>query len=200
MRKFWIVIVMIAGVLVACAPTDTGETTGDDDAGDSASDIIDTVPTPTREGDTSADITGDPGSGFGFDSTEAGFSAVYTGADTGEVAGIGIIGCENGVYVIRPYADGFPQISIILAEDTSTGTYTLSDNAGDGSTVTATIFFEDGRVFAAGVTGSLTLEALATAPNQDVRGTFSFSATSGSASMDVAGSFDFVSDADAVYC
>lgn len=198
MRKFGFIILLIAGVLVACAPTETP--TDSTDNGDSANDIIDSVATPTREGDTGTDITGDPGSGFGFDSTEAGFSAIYTGAEVGEVVGAGTINCENGVYVIRPYADGFPQISVILAEGAIADTYALENNAGDGSTTTATLFFEDGRVFAGGVTGSLTIEALATAPNQDVRGTFTFSATSDSASIDVTGSFDFVSSADATYC
>ena len=161
------------------------------------------APTPTREGDDSGvDVSGDPGSGFGLGdvSDVVGFSGQLSGAETLDVSGTGMINCENSVYVIRADMSSFPQVSLILSSGASPDTYTLANNTGDGSVASATVFFEDGRVFATNVEGILIINDLANTPNETVRGSFDFSASSGAQTINARGEFDFVSSEDAVYC
>jgi|GEM_PF-5826370 len=204
LKRLLFLIVMVA--LAACAPTvtDTPDNTGDttDETGNPTS----SVPTPTREGDTSddgIDVVGDPGSGFGLGDVndgDAGFVAEITGAEEAAVIGTGTINCENNVYVLRAELASFPQIAIILPEGASPGNFNLVDNTGDGTVASATVFFEDGRVFAVDVEGIVIVSDLATQAGQPVSGSFDFSASSGAESVNVRGEFDFVSGEDAIYC
>ena len=198
-RSLLILLLMLA--ITACAPTTTepSNPTSIPNNNDTNN-----APTPTREGDDSNDIevSSDPGSGFGLgdDSDSTGFTAQLDGAETLDVSGAGTINCENGVYVIRANMSSFPQLSLILPSGASPETFNLANNMGDGSVASASVFFEDGRVFAASVDGILIINDLATSPNQTVRGSFDFSASSGSQTINARGEFDFVSGDDAVYC
>lgn len=202
-------------LLVACSPTTSTEDANDisDNSGSelNLTSIPVTIapttennsdPIPTREGVTT-DVSSDSGSGFGLDDAVpqgSGFTAEIDGAETLTVSGIGVINCENNVYVIRASLDSFPQISLILPGNASPGNFTLVNNPGDGSAASATVFFEDGRVFATAIDGILIINALATEPGQAVSGNFDFSARSSSQTINASGEFEFVSGEDAVYC
>lgn len=192
MLRTLIIFLLLLG-LSACE-TGTGST---------PSSPIDNIPTPTREGDDSGiEVSGDPGSGFGLGdaSTDIGFTGQLDGAETLDVSGVGMLNCENSVYVIRADISSFPQVSLILPSGASPDTYTLANNRGDGSVASATVFFEDGRVFASSVEGILIINDLANSPNQTVRGSFDFSASSGAQTINARGEFNFVSSENAVYC
>jgi len=185
LKQALIFLTLIA--IASCTPSDTVNNS-------------DSAPIPTREGDI--EVSGDPGSGFGLGdaSNDSGFVAEMSGAETETLSGAGTINCENSVYVIRPSLDSFPQISLILPGNATPGTFTPVNNPGDGSAASASVFFEDGRVFATGIEGILIVNDLATAPGQAVSGNFDFSARSNSESISVRGEFDFISTEDAVYC
>ena len=185
-----LMIMLILIVIASCTPSDTVNNNTDSGA------------TPTREGDSDIEVSGDPGSGFGLsdESDDGGFVAELSGAETETLSGAGIINCENSVYVIRPSLDSFPQISLILPRDAGTGSFNLVNNPGDGSAASATVFFDDGRVFAIGVDGILIVDAIATEAGQAVQGSFDFSASSGSEIIDARGEFDFISGEDTIYC
>ncbi len=187
-----LVILIIIALLGACAPTTTTDTTGNNE------------PVPTREGASADDIevSGDPGSGFGLGDAGAdgGFIAELSGASNESLSGRGVINCENNVYVIRPALDMFPQVSLILPTGATPDNYTLANNQGDGSAASASVFFADGRVFAANVNGIVIINNLATQAGQPVSGSFDFSASSGSQTIDARGEFDFISGEDAIYC
>ena len=130
-------------------------------------------PVPTREGVDagSGSIEGDVFDGSGF-------FAVLEGAESLVVEDEGTINCENGGYVIRPAINTFPQISLILPVNSGAGNYPLVNNSGDGSVATATVFFNDGRVFASAIDGILIVNSLASSAGQVVSGTFDFSGSS----------------------
>ncbi|MEO1288613.1 MAG: hypothetical protein AAFV93_12660 [Chloroflexota bacterium] len=191
MMRLIVTLLLIA--LSACAPTTSSPT----------SDNTNTDPIPTREGvDNSDEVTGDPGSGFGLGDagSEAGFTADLSGAITATLANAGTINCENNGYVIRGSLDSFPQISLILPIGASPDTFTLSDNTGDGSVATATVFLQDGSVYASNVEGILIVNDLATEAGQAVKGSFDFSASSSNNRINARGEFDFISSENAVYC
>lgn len=194
MRILSMLILLLA--LVACTPT-TGSPTAD------------TIPTPTREGsvitgETNGDngsVTGDLGIGFGVSELpNTPFAALVTGAEAISISGDGAFGCENGLYVIRSSASDFPQVSLILPSNASTGEFALSTNQGDGATASASLFFADGRVFAGGVDGLLVIESLATAPTQQIIGSFVFTANNGGAEVEVQGQFSFIALPTTVFC
>lgn len=198
LKRFALLLLIVS--LVACAPVAT-------DTPDLTDNPTDNHPTPTREGDVSNDdgdieVSGDPGSGFGLGdaSAEGAFTAEITGAEEVSISETGVINCENNVYVIRPSLDSFPQISLILPQGASPGNFNLVNNTGDGTVATASLFFEDGRVFAVAVEGILIVNDLATQAGQSVSGSFDFSASSGAETINVRGEFDFVSGEDAIYC
>jgi hypothetical protein len=169
---------------------------------------IDSLPTPSREGQVSGntdEIVGDPGSGFGLNvlgenQSENGFVAQTEGAVRISITGIGSINCENAVYVIRPNLNTFPQVSLILPQSARPTNYTLVENTGDGTVASASLFLADGSVFAEAVEGLLIINELASAANQAVKGSFDFTASNGLSQVAVRGTFDFISAADADYC
>jgi hypothetical protein len=167
------------------------------------------LPTPTREGsvisdDTGGDngsVIGDPGFGFGENELpNTPFAALVTGALEITVTGDGAFGCENGVYVIRSSASDFPQVSLILPANAEAATYELADNQGDGSVASASLFLQDGRVYAANVEGLLVVVNIASAPMGQISGSFDFTAHNGSDEVNVRGQFNMIAAPDAVFC
>ena len=154
---------------------------------------------PTQEGGTGVDISGDPGSGFGFgDMLEGeGFAAVVSGDNIAlEFDDTGYYGCENGnTYAIRPTNGSLPQLTIIVPADVAPGTYTLGDR-----NVTATVVTADNQVYAGILDGFLVIDSIATAAGQQVKGSFVFSATNGSNTVSAQGEFDFMPASDTVFC
>lgn len=185
-------------IVAACTPTDTtlptqavlpdGNTAGS------------SVPTPTREGASEA-VVGDAGSGFGFEnSADAPFYATISGAIDAQIGGEGYIACENGRYTVRTSPQGLEQVTLILPPQPATGTYNLRDNSSDTASVSATVSFDDGAVYAGNIDGILILDTVATANGEGISGTFDFSASNGAGSIMVRGELDFSATADATFC
>ena len=184
-----LVLMILGAILAACStpPANTVNPTATT-SGESA---------PTQEG--GIDVSGDPGSGFGFgDMLEGeGFAAVVSGDNVAlEFHGMGYYGCENGnTYAIRPASGGLPQLTIIVPSDIAPGNYTLGDR-----NITATIATADNQVYAGILDGILVIDSIATAAGQQVKGSFDFSATNGSNSVTAQGEFDFMPASDTVFC
>jgi hypothetical protein len=187
--KYLLVLMTMLLVLAACStpPANTTNPTAVTN-GESA---------PTQEG--GIDVSGDPGTGFGFgDMLEGeGFAAVVSGDNVAlEFHGTGYYGCENGnTYAIRPSSGGLPQLTIIVPADIAAGTYTLGDR-----NITAMIATADNQVYAGILDGILVLDGIATAAGQQVKGSFDFSATNGSNTVAAQGVFDFMPASDTVFC
>jgi hypothetical protein len=152
---------------------------------------------PTQEG--GIDVSGDPGTGFGFgDMLEGeGFAAVVSGDNVAlEFNDAGYYGCENGnTYAIRPANGNLPQLTIIVPADIAPGNYTLGDR-----NITAMVVTADNQVYAGILDGILVLDSIATAANQQVKGSFDFSATNGSNTVLAQGEFDFMPASATVFC
>lgn len=187
--KYLLILMLL--VLAACStpPANTTNPTGNPNG----------EGVPTQEGGTGVDVSGDPGSGFGFgDMLEGeGFAAVVSGNNVAlEFDDVGYYGCENGnTYAIRPANGSLPQLTIIVPADITPGTYTLGDR-----NVTATVATADNQVYAGILDGILVIDSIATAANQQVKGSFDFSATNGSNSVSAQGEFDFMPASDTVFC
>lgn len=201
-------IVMLIGLLAACAPTETDSPTV------AVTSDEPVAATPTRENDAEAasvsiptansdnSLQGDPGSDAGFQVAAAqdGFQFSLFGATTAEDIGAGVLNCENGQMVIRATNGDFPQITLILPQGSGTGEFTLHDHSLTGDSASASVFLADGSVFAADVEGILIVDALADAIAEEVRGSFDFSASSGTSLINARGEFDFVADAQDSFC
>ena len=189
--KQLLILMILIGILTACStpPANTTNPTATV-SGESA---------PTQEGGTGIEVSGDPGSGFGFgDMLEGeGFAAVVSGNNVAlEFDDAGYYGCENGnTYAIRPASGGLPQLTIIVPADIAPGNYTLGDR-----NITATIATADNQVYAGILDGILVIDSIATAAGQQVKGSFDFSATNGSNSVTAQGEFDFMPASDTVFC
>src|SRR5262245_5539105 len=92
-------ILMIALLILAACSTPPANTTN-------PTATVSSESVPTQEGGTGADVSGDPGSGFGFGNMleGEGFAAVVSGNNVAlEFNDAGYYGCENGnTYAIRP--------------------------------------------------------------------------------------------------
>ncbi|MDQ7025266.1 MAG: hypothetical protein Q9P44_06865 [Anaerolineae bacterium] len=192
-------LLMTLVLVAACSPTtsstDSPSTTAPNNAPTST---VDTEPIPTREGGD-AQITGDPGSGFGFDLSVDGdgFVAVASGDNVAlEFDGEGFFACENSnTYAIRPSTGALPLLTIIVPADITVGTYTIGDRNIMASVVTA-----DNAVYAGIINGILVLDAVATESGQRVTGNFDVDVSNGSNTINARGEFDFMTTSDTVFC
>ncbi len=193
MLRFLTSIGIVLLFAIGCTPAATPTATPD------STQPTTTEPTPTAEGDTSS-VTGDPGSGFAMEGglQGTGFQAVIDGAVQATMSGQGYYACENSMYVIRPLPDGLQQVTLILPANIVPGVYRLVDMGGSGPA--ATVSFSDGQVYAGRVDGVLVLNSVASAPDQNVSGSFDFTASNGAGEVSARGEFDFTSQSGVLYC
>lgn len=196
MLKYWMGLIGLLLILAACSPAEPTPAPTSTSRG--------SIATPTREGALSApndsgEVQGDPGSGFGFETTFAGgFEAIVAGGRSAVMDGNGYFACENDQYVIRPSDDGLQQVTLIVNPGVRPGTHQLGNQGA--SAASAMVAFDDGAVYAGDVQGLLVLNNIAAAPEQRVRGSFDFRASNGTDTVNVAGEFDFMSASRVRYC
>ena len=191
--KQLLMLIILLFLFAACSPTHTTSPTS------APTNSTDGEAIPTREGDSGADISGDPGSGFGFgDMLEGeGFAAVVSGDGVAlEFNDVGYFGCENGdTYAIRPSEGGLPQLTILLPADISPGTYTLGDR-----NITAMVVTADNQAYAGILDGILVIDSVAGTVGEQVKGSFDFSATNGTNTVNAQGVFDFTTPSGTGFC
>jgi hypothetical protein len=140
-----------------------------------------------------------------------------SGAATASVEATGTYLCTDdtagmpSVLTIALTASDFTTVSFTLAADAATGKYnvvTMTATPTDDE-ANATVTLQGSQVYS-GTTGTVTLDALPTGPDQAVTGSFDFTAasmTNATQTVNVKGTFDFTSpnatqgaDASRLYC
>jgi hypothetical protein len=197
MKRLSLIIIMML-IMSACTSTTSTNTSTNTPAPNNNTNSGG-EPTPTREGDSGADITGDPGSGFGFGALLQGdgFAALAEGSGINlEFNDAGSYGCENGnTYALRPATGEFPQLTIILPTDITSGTFTVGDDNISASLATA-----ENSVYAGIIAGILVLENVPASSAERITGNFDVDLSNGSNTVNVRGEFDFVIGEDTVFC
>lgn len=135
--------------------------------------------------------------------SKAGFSATISGATDARVSGSGYFQCDDvgdGELTVGAAFSMSDNILILFPEDTQPGTYDLSSDFD--SEYTASYVGEDlmTAMYEENVSGTLTLDEIARATGETVRGSFEFEAsTSEGETVNVDGSFDFTAGENAYY-
>ena len=185
-RLLWLLAIVGIFTLAACGGDDNNENTSNDA----------TTTDTTTQDDSSASTN---------NSADAGFSATVSGATDATVSGAGYFQCDDvgdGELTIGAGFSMTDNILILFPQGTEPGTYDLTSDTGLDADFTATYVGEDimTAMYEDNVTGTLTLDEIAGATGEPVRGSFEFEASKDDgATVNVSGSFDFSAGENAYF-
>lgn len=182
-RLLWLLALIGIFTLAACGGSDS-----DNDTTDST-----TTDTTTQNNDTASSTD------------NAGFTATVTGATDATVSGVGYFQCDDVGEGELTIGSGFSMtdnIFILFPQGTTPGTYNLTTDDGLNGDYNA--FFIGDDILTANyeqnVSGTLTLDEVASATGEPVRGSFEFEAsTDDGATVNVSGNFDFTAGENAYF-
>jgi hypothetical protein len=161
------------------------------------------TPNTTAATDTVADTTtqNDPSTG----SDNVGFTATITGATEATVSGRGYFQCDDiddGELTLGAAFSMSDNVLIMFPAGVEPGTYDLETDTGMPGEFSAMYVGEDmmTATYEDNVSGTLTLEEIARASGETVRGNFQFTVSSSEGeTVDVTGEFDFAAGENAYF-